>query len=379
MAPFGRDHPGHFLSLKYAITKTMKIIAHIDMDAFFASVEERNKPRLKGLPIAVGSDPEDGKGRGVVATANYKAREYGLRSALPISIAWRLSEEAKKQGMPGVVFITPNGRAYAETSERIMQIVRAHANTVEEASIDEAYFDLSASESYAKAKKIAEMIKKEILKKESLTASIGIGPNKLVAKLASDFQKPNGLTVIQPKEVENFIAKNQLRKIPGIGPKTAGILKERNILTIEDLRALDRFDLELMLGKHGLVLYEKARGIDDSPIVEEWTARSISEQETLHNDSLAGDVIIALLKKLARQVYGRFEESEFETFKTVGITVRFEGFETKTRAKTLLIATNELAVLEFETLKLLLPFLDARENPKRSLIRLIGVKIEKLE
>ena len=357
----------------------MRIIAHIDMDAFFASVEERNKPRLQGLPIAVGSDPEDGKGRGVVATANYKAREYGIHSALPISIAWRLSEEAKRQEKPGVVFITPNMHTYAETSERIMRIIRSHATVVEEASIDEAYFDLSAQRDYAHAKKIGETIKREIFKKESLTASIGIGPNKLIAKLASDFQKPNGLTVIHPEEVEDFITQNQLRKIPGIGPKTADILRERNILTIEDLRALDRFDLELMLGKQGLVLYDKARGIDDSPLIEEWTAKSIGEQETLQHDSLAGDIIIALLKKLAAQVYARFDRSEFATFKTVGITVRFEGFETKTRAKTLPIATNDPATLEFESLKLLLPFLDARENPKRKPIRLVGIKVEKLE
>lgn len=357
----------------------MRIIAHIDMDAFFASVEERNKPRLKGLPIAVGSDPEDGKGRGVVSTANYEAREYGIRSALPISTAWRLSEEAKAQGKPGVVFITPNMHAYTETSERIMAIIRSHADMVEEASIDEAYFDLSATGSFAKAKKIGESIKKEIFKKESLTASIGIGPNKLIAKLASDFQKPNGLMVVEPDNVDTFMLDNKLRKIPGIGPKTADLLRERNIETIADLRALDHFDLELMLGKQGLDLYDKARGIDDAPLVEEWTAKSISEQETLQHDTLTGDVIIALLKKLSGQVHDRFAHSEFKTFKTVGITVRFEGFETKTRAKTLPVETGDRAILEFETLKLLLPFLDARENPKRKAIRLIGVKIERLE
>lgn len=356
----------------------MRIIAHIDMDAFFASVEERNKPRLQGLPIAVGSDPEEGKGRGVVSTANYKAREYGIHSALPISIAWRLSEDAKKQGKPGVIFITPNMQEYAKTSHAIMEIVRAHATVVEEASIDEAYFDLSATGSFAAAQKICETIKKEIYKKELLTASIGIGPNKLVAKLASDFQKPDGLTVVPPEKVLNFIEQNALRKIPGIGPKTAEELRERNITTVTELRALDRFELELALGKHGRDLYEKVRGIDDAPLVEEWIAKSISEQETLHHDTLAGDVIIALLKKLSAQVHERFMHSGFKTFQTVGITVRFEGFETKTRAKTLSTPTDSGTTLEFEALKLLLPFLDVRENPHRKAIRLIGVKIEKL-
>lgn len=357
----------------------MRIIAHIDMDAFFASVEERNKPRLKGLPIAVGSDPEDGKGRGVVSTANYKARAYGLHSALPISTAWLLSEEAKKQGKPGVVFITPNIHQYTETSRRIMQIVRQYADIVEEASIDEAYFDLSEAGDFVKAKKIGEKIKKEILKKESLTASIGIGPNKLIAKLASDFQKPNGLTVVTEADVDNFMVQMSLRKIPGIGPKTAEALLKHGIATTTDLQALEPIDLELMMGKQGLDLYAKIHGMDNAPLIEEWTAQSISEQETLHQDTLAGDIIIALLKKLAGQAYDRFTHSEFKTFKTVGITVRFEGFETKTRAKTLPVETNDRVILEFETLKLLLPFLDVRENPKRKAIRLIGVKIEKLE
>ncbi len=357
----------------------MRIIAHIDMDAFFAAVEERNKPRLKGLPIAVGSDPEDGKGRGVVATANYKAREYGLHSALPISTAWRLSEEAKKSGKPGVVFITPNGHAYSETSERIMRIVRRYAETVEEASIDEAYFDLSASGSYAKARTLCTAIKKEILDKESLTCSIGIGPNKLVAKLASDFNKPDGLTVVPPAKVESFILQNKLRKLPGIGPKMEATLRDQNITTIAQLHALEPIDLELLFGKQGLDLYAKARGIDDAPLVEEWTAKSIGEQETLRQDTLAGDVIVALLKKLSEQVYDRFMASGFTTFKTVGITIRFEGFETKTRTKTLPVATNDPLVLEFEALKLLFPFLDTRENPRRKPIRLIGVKIEKFE
>jgi len=315
----------------------------------------------------------------VVSTANYAAREYGIHSALPISTAWFLSEEARKCGKPGVVFITPNMHEYEETSAKIMEIVRSYANVVEEASIDEAYFDLSKTGSFAKAQKIGEAIKKEIGKKEALTASIGIGPNKLVAKLASDFQKPDGLTVVLPKEVRAFMLKNKLRKIPGIGPKTADELLERGIGTIADLQALDRFELELAVGKQGLYLYEKARGMDEAPLIEEWIAKSISEQETLQHDTLVGETIIGLLRKLSGQVYARFTQSDFVTFKTVGITVRFEGFETKTRVKTLPVATNDRTQFEFETLKLLLPFLDARENPKRKAIRLIGIKIEKLE
>jgi len=347
------------------------------MDAFFAAVEERDKPWLSGMPIAIGSDPEEGKGRGVVSTANYKARAYGIHSALPISTAWKLSQEAVKRGEPGVAFITPNMHKYMEVSSRIMAIVRTYAEHIEEASIDEAYFDLSRLGNFAKAVTVAKKIQKEIQEKELLTASIGIGPNKLVAKIASDFKKPHGLTIVKPSEVKSFIAQIGLRKIPGIGPKMELALQEQGITTTKQLQALEPIDLELLLGKSGIDLYAKVRGIDDAPLVEEWVAQSIGEQETLQHDTLAADILLELFKKLCAQVFNRFAKSEFTTFKTVGITVRFEGFEFATRSKTLSEPTGDSAVFEFETLKLLLPFLDARENPKRKPIRLLGVKIEK--
>lgn len=356
----------------------MRIIAHIDMDAFFAAVEERDKPWLRGLPIAIGSDPQEGKGRGVVATANYKAREYGIRSAVPIAIAWRLSEEARRKGKPGVTFITPSKEKYMRISQHIMEILRTHATHIEQASVDEAYFDLSDLGGYEQAEKICRAIKNEIVEQESLTASIGIGPNKLIAKIASDFKKPDGLTVIHASDAERFLEQNGLRKIPGIGPKTERLLAVRNITTVAKLKELSREDLRSLLGKSGEDLYEKTRGRDSAELTERWEAKSISEQETLQCDTLSGDVIIALLKKLTGQVFARFKTDGFESFKTVGITVRFEGFVTKTRAKTLPTPTNNIAVLEFETLKLLLPFLDTRENPDHKPIRLIGVKIEKL-
>lgn len=356
----------------------MRIIAHMDMDAFFASIEERDKPWLRRLPIVIGSDPQEGRGRGVVSTANYKAREYGIRSALPISTAWRLSEAAKKQGKPGAIFITPNMGKYADASERIMAIVRGHADRIEQASIDEAYVDLTHAGGYKRAEAICRAIKKEIVRKESLTASIGIGPNKLVAKMASDFNKPNGLTVVREADAESFLEENGLRKIPGIGPKTEQMLATHGITTIADLKRLSRQRLHDLLGKSGSDLYEKARGRDDSELVEAWTVKSISEQETLQRDTLSGDVIIALLEKLAKQAYDRFKAEGFASFKTVGITVRFEGFTTKTRTKTLPAPADAVDVLEFEALKLLLPFLDQRGNPHRKPIRLIGVKMETL-
>lgn len=361
------------------------------MDAFFAAVEERDHPRLKGKPIVVGSDPEDGKGRGVVSTANYKAREYGIRSALPISTAWKFSEKAKSEGKSAAVFFGGNFEKYTAVSGKIMSLIRKYVPLVEQASVDEAYLDLSFCENFERAALLAEKIKNSIKKNEKLTASIGIGPNKLIAKIASDMKKPDGLTVVLPEKTEKFLEPLSVRKIPGIGPKTEIIFKRMNIATVKDLKRYSEPRLSELLGKWGVEIYQKVRGIDDTPITEEYEAKSIGEQETFPVDSRKATFVLERLKFLCAGVIDRFFESDFDSFKTISITVRFDDFETKTRAKTLpglVSRTGDLfqkptpekitKVLEFESTKLLSPFLDKRENPHRKSIRLIGVKIEKL-
>lgn len=348
------------------------------MDAFFAAVEERDRPRFKGKPIVVGSDPMEGKGRGVVSTANYKAREYGIKSALPISKAWQFSEEAKKKGKPGAIFLTPNFDKYSKSSENVMKILQKFSPVIEEASIDEAYFDLSFTKNYKKAEEICLKVKKEIKQKEKLTCSIGIGPNKLIAKIASDQNKPDGLTIVFPEKVESFLEEMSIRKISGIGPKTERALNQKNIKTIKDLKKLSQDKLKQLFGKWGLEIYDKAMGKDYSPLVTEWEAKSIGEQETFLEDTLDQGFIAGEIKKLCEGVFQRFRESSFKNFKTITITVRFSDFETITRAHTMLIPSNSQVVLEFEVLKLLMPFLDRRENPKRKKIRLIGARIERL-
>lgn len=357
----------------------MRIIAHLDLDAFFASVEERDHEWLRGLPIVVGADPKGGKGRGVVSTANYKAREYGIRSAMPISEAWRRSEEARKRGKPAAVFVGTDFGRYEEISTNIMKIVRNYAAVVEKAGIDEAYFDLSQVDSFSDAKQLCEKLKAEIKLKEKLTASIGIGPNKLVAKIASDLQKPDGLTVVEEKDAEAFLESLPIRKIPGIGPKTEMLLNQRGVRLVRDLKKLSRDELREMLGKLGLDLYAKARGIDDSPITEESEVKSIGEQETFPEDTKDVSFLLATLAKMCERTIRRFSAEGFKSFRTVSIMVRFSDFETKTRARTLPSPQNSLKVLRAEVLKLFLPFLDRRENPKRKLLRLIGVRIEKLQ
>ena len=210
----------------------MKIIAHIDLDAFFASVEEREKPYLRGLPVVVGSDPAGGKGRGVVATANYRAREYGIHSAMPITRAWRLSEWARKKGMPTVAFITPGNRKYGKASREVFRIVCRYVKKIEQTSVDEAYLDMSAPHSYAKARVLARAIQRQIIRETHLTASVGIGPNRMVAKIASGYQKPRGLTVVVPERVMAFLAPLATRDIPGIGPKAEAALARLGIRTV---------------------------------------------------------------------------------------------------------------------------------------------------
>jgi DNA polymerase IV (DinB-like DNA polymerase) len=356
----------------------MRIIGHLDMDAFFAAIEERDHPELKGRPLVVGADPEGGRGRGVVSTANYPARVYGIHSAMPISTAWKLAEAARRRGLPATVFTRGNYSRYREVSDRIMAILQRHAPVVEAAGIDEAYFDLSFTDAYENAAELARQIKAEILAKEKLTASVGIGPNKLIAKIASDFRKPDGLTVVTQEEAEAFLAPMAVRKIPGIGPKTEKYLARIGIKTVQDLKRFSPAELEERFGTWGPALYERIRGRHDSPLVTEWEPKSVGEQETFGKDTKHLEFIFLRLWALCQEVHRRFTAGGFQTYRTVVVTVRFADFSTFTRSHTLREPSATVRTLIFEAMKLLMPFLDRRENPKHKLIRLIGVRVEKL-
>ncbi|HEY3197353.1 MAG TPA: DNA polymerase IV [Nitrospirales bacterium] len=356
----------------------MRIIAHLDMDAFYASVEERDSPRFRGHPLAVGADPDGGKGRGVVTTANYPARAYGIHSAMPISTAWRLSEIAKSRGNPPVVFVSVDMEKYRGVSARVMEILRRFAPTVEEAGIDEAFLDLSFTGSFEKAEEIGRDIKKAILEAERLTASIGLGPNKLIAKIASDRQKPDGLTVVRAEDAEAFLASLPVRRIPGIGPKSELAFAKEGVRLISDLTRFSRHELQERLGKRGLEVYDRARGQDERPVDTTSETKSISEQETFARDSLDSGFISERLNLMCESLCQRLSAAGLTGFRTVTITVRFSDFKTCSRSHTMRDAAGSASVLAFEALKLLMPFLDSRENPTHKLIRLIGLRIEKL-
>lgn len=362
--------------------KLNRIIAHLDMDAFFASIEEADSPIFAGKPIAVGSDPKNGQGRGVVSTANYKAREYGIHSALPISQAWQLSQKAKAEGKPEVVFLPVDFERYNEVSEGICDIIKKYSQVVEPASIDEFYFDLSFANDFKKAEKICLKIKEEIKKKYKITCSIGLAPNKMIAKIAAGQKKPDGFVIVRQGQEEKFLESLSIREISGIGPKTGQKLNDLGINIIKDLKKFTQEQLYDLLGKFGVQLYYKVKGIDDSPLVENRQAKSIGQHETFEHDTLDMLYIGEVLESMCRNVFLRFKESGFKSFKTIGITVRFTDFKTYTTAKTFnkpFDTAQGEKQFKLEVLKLLLPYLDNRKNPDKKLIRLIGVKIEKLE
>jgi DNA polymerase IV (archaeal DinB-like DNA polymerase) len=355
-----------------------RIVIHLDMDAFFAAVEEQRDPELRGRPVVIGADPKDGQGRGVVMTASYAARKYGIRSAMPISRAWRLADSARRRGEPPTVFLRGNHPLYREVSARIMALVAEGADSFEEASIDEAYLDVSALADFERARAHAIALKARIRDREGLTGSIGIGPNKLVAKIASDRQKPDGLMVVPPEDVLDFLAPLSIRVIPGIGPKTEAMLKSRGIQSVADLRGIERAALVEWLGKWGDDLHDRARGVSDSPVSNDGERKSVGEQETFERDTREAPFVLERARALAADVFGRARAEGFLAFRTVTVTVRFENFVTQSRSRSAAAPIASLESLVETAQALIAPFLDERENPRRRRIRLIGVRVEKL-
>ncbi len=344
--------------------KPMKIILHVDLDAFYAAVEEREHPEYKGKPVVVGADPKGGAGRGVVSTCNYEARKYGIRSGMPISIAYRKC--------PSAIFVPVHMEEYVAVSARVMEILQNHAAVFEQVSVDEAYLDVSELKSYDKARELALRIKQEVKEKEQLTCSVGIGPNKLIAKVASDFKKPDGLTVVKPDDVLDFLAPQSVRMLRGVGPKTELILNTYGIKTIADLRKLSHEQLSAAFGSFGNELYEQARGNYTAELIQHWQIKSIGRQITFEHDTKDKQVILDTLESMIRDVWEQLKAEGF-MFKTVTIKVRYEDFDTHTKQKSLIEITDSIDAIKTVSKELLEGFLkDTRK------IRLIGVSLHQL-
>ena len=339
-----------------------RIIFHVDMDHFFTAVEEREHPEFKGKPVIVGADPKDGKGRGVVSTCNYEAREFGVRSAMPISRAWKLCPQATYRPV--------NYELYRKASSKIMRILRKYTDKFEGWGIDEAFLDVTSRvNSYEQAEALAHRIKREIIKNEQLTCSIGIGPNKLVAKIASDFQKPDGLTVVKEEDVEKFLAPLGVRKLLWVGRKTEQKLKKIRIRTIGDLANYDPNVLLENFGVMGTQLYLMAHGIDRSEVEERGEIKSISRDVTFEEDTNDFEFVLGILNKLSKEAHKDVSGQKL-CFKTVTVKVRYENFETHTHGKTLPFVTDRLQDLQKTVNELMQKYF--RQDRK---IRLVGVRV----
>jgi DNA polymerase-4 len=316
-------------------------ILHVDMDAFYAAVEQRDRPELRGKAVIVGADPQGGRGRGVVATASYEARRFGVGSAMPISQAWK--------ACPDGVYVRPDMAKYAEVSRQVFEVLRKFTDQVEPVSIDEAFLDVTASlrargpagePPAGTAETLALRLKDAIRGQTELTASVGLATSKMVAKVASDMRKPDGLVVVAPGEEAAFLAPLRVRRLWGVGPKMEESLLRLGLHTIGDLARADAGMLERRLGSHALFLQDLSRGIDDRPVVADAeAAKSIGQEHTFDADT--GDLarLRKTLLELADAVARRVREHDLKA-RTITLKYRDERFDTVTRAHTVAEATD---------------------------------------
>lgn len=337
-----------------------RTVLHVDMDAFYAAVEQRDRPSLRGQPVIIGADPRGGAGRGVVSTASYEARRFGVRSAMPISQAYRLCPQGQ--------YLAPDMEKYGRVSEQVMAIVRSLTDQVEPVSIDEAFVDVSdARRILGSGESAARRLKEEIRSATALTASVGVAASKLVAKVASDIRKPDGLVVVPPGTEAAFLAPLPIRRLWGVGPKMEERLLVAGVHTIGDLASLAPAALERRLGTHGHDLQLLARGIDDRPVVSNpGEAKSVGHEHTYDTDTADVGRLRRTLLDLADGVARRLRSQGLRG-RTVTLKYRDETFRTLTRASTLASATDASDVL-FQTAWQLLGQVHGRLR-----VRLIGI------
>ena len=341
---------------------TDRRILHCDMDCFYAAVEVRDDPSLAGKPVVVGGSPE---GRGVVAAASYEARKYGIHSAMASAHAARRC--------PGLIFLKPDFTRYRKESEAIFGIFHEFTPLVQPASLDEAYLDVTDHlGQWGSATGIAREIRRRVREERRLTVSVGVGPNRLVAKIASDFDKPDGLTVVKPAQVESFLAPLPVRRLHGVGPATEQSLAELGVTTVADLRRLDVEALTQRFGKWGEALHQFARGIDDRPVSVERERKSVGTETTYARDIADPAKIEAELASHAGEV-AEYLQKRGLLARTVTIKVRYADFTTVTRGHTFTVACCDAPTLAWHAVALMRRT-DAAARP----VRLLGVTASNL-
>lgn len=341
----------------------LRKIVHIDMDAFFASVEQRDNPELKGMPIIVGGRPEK---RGVVAACSYEARKFGVHSAMPSSRAVKLCPEA--------VFVVPRFEAYRDASQQIHEIFHSYTDLVEPLSLDEAYLDVTeVADQFGSATELAKDVKQTIKKQVNLTASAGVSYNKFLAKVASDMDKPNGLFVIPPQKADRFLKSLNIGKFYGVGKVTEKKMNKLGIFTGADLRKFSRQQLATKFGRSGDYYYNIVRGIDDRKVTTHRIRKSIGCETTFEQNLTDKREIWQILQKLTERVAVSLTKKEMVA-RTVCLKVRYSDFSLITRSKTVLSPVSKAQDI-IEVLPELLRKTKVGERP----IRLIGVTVMKLK
>ena len=341
---------------------SMRRIVHLDMDAFYASVEQRDEPRLRGQPVAVGGSPE---GRGVVAAASYEARAFGVRSAMPMARAVRLCPELR--------IVPPDFAKYRQVSEQVMAILRSCTDLVEPLSLDEAYLDVTQNRwGMAYGSRVARELKARIVAATGCTASAGVAPNKFLAKIASGWRKPDGLTVISPERVEAFLQELPVDTLWGVGPVTAERLRKVGIARVVDIRDADPELLKKTVGSLAEWLRRLSYGDDPRPVVPHRAAKSASSETTYAEDLQAIDRIREELARLARETAEWLEGRQLAG-RTVTIKVRYADFTTVTRSHTLSRPTADADVISSWAIELL-----HRTQAGRRPVRLLGARVSNL-
>jgi len=348
------------------LEKMKRIILHVDLDCFFAAIEVRDNPLYKGLPLVVGADPKRGKGRGVVSTCSYEAREYGIHSGMPISKAYRLC--------PDAVFVLPNFDKYLEASEQFFRIIQKYSSVCQEAGIDEGYLDLTdVCADYDESRNIAERIRQEVYDTLDITCSVGCAPTKPFAKIASEHNKPNGITIIEPENVKSFVEDMDITKIPGVGRNTKKYYNEKGIYTIGDLLNTPLPKMLELFGKYGKMIWGIVHGTNNNPVGDFYVRKSIGKSRTFNQDTADIKDVLKTLETLSARIHEYLREHKI-FYKTVGITIRFEGFETFTRSKSVPYPIqNEQQAMEI-AFGLLREFLNERRKA-----RLTGIRFSNLQ
>lgn len=346
--------------------KKERYIVHVDMDAFYAAIEQRDNPAYQGKPVVVGADPKGGKGRGVVAACSYEARHFGIHSAMPISFAY--------QRCPDAIFLRGSMRKYVEVSKQVFKALERFTPDIEPISIDEAFLDITGSyHLFGSPEATCQQIKAAIKRETQLTASIGMAPNKMTAKIASDLEKPDGLVIVSQEHLLDFLHALPVSKLWGIGKKAQESMDKLGIQSIGDLARRDKKELIRLFGKNGAHLWKLANGIDPREVSPLETVKSIGNERTFLEDETDAKAIEDTLMWLSEKVSRRMRKAGFKG-RTITLKIRLSDFSTFTRAVTLDEPTNFVDDLYAHALKKAKSFRIGQEP-----IRLIGIQVSNLE